>query len=375
MRVVRRAVSSTVCMPKYVEFHRAAALSANTDLDDYWTQQYSVPETPSEPHLSVETIECVEPLDAQFGVADAKTVPDVLYEPLFGQPEPTEGELEQTGRDPGQVPPLHTYAILDAATVAGLAELLAASGLEHRCLFKGDAYDELKDVAPWVVRLEDANNLTRNLFTRSDAGWHLWENEPGIYLRSHGTLDEMWGHFRKFTKVKDEQGKWFYFRFWQPSILYGLAEHVTLLASHICAPLQSVLAPLDTHTVGHVLNHHPTIERPEPLVISMQTKSVLSKIRQRRMLVEIAENLFLADPAATTSLDWPGQRDQTVSWGNHALQTYGLRKHKSLHSYLMIRHAMPEAFDDKASQINEILMAPSSESAKMNTLISYLRTI
>ena len=56
---------------------------------------------------------------------------------------------------------------------------------------------------------------TRNLFTQSDAPWHLWDNESGIYIRSGGTLDDMWKHFRKFTKVQDEQGKWFYFRFWE----------------------------------------------------------------------------------------------------------------------------------------------------------------
>ena len=46
---------------------------------------------------------------------------------------------------------VRTYAILDAAKAPGLPELLAASELEHRCLFKGDTYEELKDVAPWIV--------------------------------------------------------------------------------------------------------------------------------------------------------------------------------------------------------------------------------
>ena len=352
----------------------AAALSANTDLDDYWIQQCSAPETPSEPHLNVETIEGVEPLDAQFGIADPKTVPDLLYGPLFGQLKPTEGELEQAGGDPDKVPPLNTYAILDAAEVAGLPELLAVSGLEHRCLFKGEAFDELAEVAPWVVRLEDGDGFTRNLFTRSDAGWHLWDKEPGIYLRSRGTLDDMWGHFRKFTKVKGEGGEWFYFRFWEPFILIGLAEHAPLIASHIYAPLQGVLAKLDRHTVGHVLNLNPTIERPESPIISTQTKDALSKIRQRHMLVGIAEKIFLGEALETSLLDWPGQRDQTVRWGTQALQAYGLLKHKSLYSYLMIRNFMPEAFEDHDLKIKEILLAPMPETAKLNRLIDYLRT-
>lgn len=32
-----------------------------------------------------------------------------------------------------------------------------------------------------------------------------------VYL----SLDDMWRHFRKFTRIQDEDGKWFYFRFWE----------------------------------------------------------------------------------------------------------------------------------------------------------------
>lgn len=166
--------------------------------------------------LKVEIIEGIEPLDAQIGVFPKKTVPAALYDALFGQLAPTAAEAEAAGGEPSAVQPIKTYAILDAAKITNLPELLEDSGLEHRCLFKGTAYDDLKNVAPWLVRLEEGNTFTRNLFTRSDAPWHLWDNEPGIYARSRGSLDDMWKHFRKFTKIQDETGKWFYFRFWEP---------------------------------------------------------------------------------------------------------------------------------------------------------------
>ena len=174
------------------------------DFDDYWVQLPKAVEAPAEPALRIGTIEGVEPLDAQLGVAEVKTVPDALYEPLFGQPTDT---------------PLHTYAILDAAKVPNLPELLEVSGLAHRCLFKGDAYDELKDVAPWIVQLEDKNAFTRNLFTRSDAPWHLWDSEVGIYLRSTANLQTLNAHFRTFTKLQQTDGRWRYFRFWEPLVL------------------------------------------------------------------------------------------------------------------------------------------------------------
>ncbi len=153
------------------------------------------PAEPEKSSLQIETIEGVEPLDAQIGVFPKKTVPDALHDALFGQPAPLDTEIAAAGGDASAVPPLQTYAILDAAKLTNLPELLERSGLEHRCLFKGNAYDELKNVAPWIVRLEEGEAFTRNLFTRGDAHWHLWDREPGIYVRSRGSLDDMYRHF------------------------------------------------------------------------------------------------------------------------------------------------------------------------------------
>lgn len=151
----------------------------------------------------IELIQDIIPLDAQVGVLPKKTVPDALHQAMFGQ-EPTAAQLE------------HTYAILDAAKVPNLLEMLEDSGLEYRCLFTGEAQDDLGQVAPWIVRLEEGSSFTRNLFTRGDAPWCLWDAEAGIYVRSIAALDEVWRHFRKFTRVQDNTGKWYLFRYWEP---------------------------------------------------------------------------------------------------------------------------------------------------------------
>jgi len=167
-------------------------------------------------YLHIEEIDGVEPLDSQFGVHPLKTVPDALYEPLFGQPEPTPAEVAQFGSIDA-VPPLNTYAILDAAKVVNFVEMLETSDLQFHCLFKGEAKDELRDVAPYVVQLEVDNIFTRNLFSKDPKRalpWFMWDCEPGIYIRSRGSLDDMRRHFRKFTRVQDKDGKWFYHRFY-----------------------------------------------------------------------------------------------------------------------------------------------------------------
>ena len=196
-----------------------SGMSQQKDSLDPWSvdaiQASRVPE--DGPMLSMKIIEGVEPLDDQMGVYPTKNVPDALYEPLFSQPEPTAAEIENYGSREA-VPLMRTYAILDAAKAMFLPDKLNTLGLESRCLFKGDAFDQLKDVAPWLVQLEDKNSFTTDLFTAGEQPWYLWDREPGIYIRSRATFDEMWRHFRKFTRVQDRSGKWYYFRFWDPEV-------------------------------------------------------------------------------------------------------------------------------------------------------------
>lgn len=180
-------------------------------IEDYWTQKSDAQNLQPSVDLSVDAVSDIVPLDSQFGVTLPKTVPDAIFAPIFGPIEPEHASAEKRK--------LGTFALLDAAKVPALPELLEASELEHRCLFKGDAFDALKDTAPWLVRLDRKNAFTRNLFTRSDAPWHLWDQQPGLYIRSSASFDQLWHHFRKFTRIQDEAGKWFYFRFWESHCL------------------------------------------------------------------------------------------------------------------------------------------------------------
>lgn len=190
------------------------------NLDEVWAFTDVQPEEGSSVlPPSIEIIEGIEPLGEQFGIDPKKTVPDALRGMLFGNSEPTKDEIAKADGDVTKVPPLHSYAILDAAKVTNLPEMLEVSALEHRCFFKGKAYEELRDVAPWIVRLEEGNDFTRHLFTKGDAPWQIWDNDPGIYVRSRMSLDGLWHYFRKFTRVQDENGKWFYFRFYDPSCI------------------------------------------------------------------------------------------------------------------------------------------------------------
>lgn len=170
------------------------------------------------PVVENDTISGIEPLSQKLGTMSDETVPEMVKDLMFGQ-------VPVDTTDRGAKPSLGTYAILDAAKVTNLAEILEASGLEHCGLFKGAAHEEMKDVAPWIVRLQEGSAFTRRLFTRSDAPWHLWDVNAGIYLRSSETMDVVRAHFRRFTRVRDSTGKWYYFRFWEAAYLEGLLNN------------------------------------------------------------------------------------------------------------------------------------------------------
>ncbi|WP_299193906.1 DUF4123 domain-containing protein [uncultured Litoreibacter sp.] len=113
------------------------------------------------------------------------------------------------------------FAVLDAARVPNLVEQLEQSELEHRCLFVGQAEDDLNEVAPWLVRLEPENRFTENLLTDgpNPAPWHLWGYEPGVFVQSSLSFDEVWRHLRKFTQAPDQRGQNFFVRFWDPDFI------------------------------------------------------------------------------------------------------------------------------------------------------------
>ena len=346
------------------------------DIDDYWTQALTAPEKQSEPLLHIETIGDVEPLDDQFGIDHPKTVPDALYESLLGRPEPTATELAQAGGDPAKVLPLHTYAILDAAKVANLAEMLETSGLEHRCLFKGDAFEGMKDAAPWIVRLEDGNRFTRNLFTRSDAPWHLWDVEAGIYLQSSYDLATLWAHFRKFVKLKDRNERWQYFRFWEPLVLqaylsvanqrsqglcplmYG-AEGL-IVESYICCPV-----PGDVSVHKAIPHKELAAQALSPKLTRLDERAIAAAMQRRRQLeISLALRKSFADETV-------GANDRALyDLVGHVIQKMGqyqVRSIRHIHTFAAWQLIYGAGFEgrDPDGYAQKVLDAPIQEEQKM----------
>ncbi len=201
-------------------------MTVSNDPGDVWSMNAtstapSGSTLPASPALAV--IDTVEPLNGGFDPdAPDDDIPHAIRTALFGQQTPDAQTM--TGA-PGQQPHTETFALLDAAKVTGLVELLESSELEHRCFFKGRPFEALKDVAPWLVRLEPGNRFTRYLFTddpQGDVPWYLWRTNPGIFIRSQSGFEQVFKHFRKFIKVTDDTGAWLYVRMAEPAFWQGL---------------------------------------------------------------------------------------------------------------------------------------------------------
>ena len=89
--------------------------------------------------MQVEELGSVAPLDAQICVTSKLSVPPFLRPAIFGQVDADKN--------------LATYAILDAARIPNLPEILAQGTARHECLFKGAAYDDLGHVAGSVAQI------------------------------------------------------------------------------------------------------------------------------------------------------------------------------------------------------------------------------
>ncbi|WP_168222941.1 DUF4123 domain-containing protein [Oceanicola sp. D3] len=170
--------------------------------------------------------EGVQPVNEQPGANLSNYVPDGLAEPLFGVSVTQARSRPQPGDIPATDSEHWTYAVLDAGRILHLPERLDGSGLRHRCLFSGRSQQDMGDVAPWLVELDPTSPLTRDLFSRGEATHHLWSAYPGLFIRTPARFEMLWAHLRKFTRLRDESGRWLYFRFWEPttfSTLSGIA--------------------------------------------------------------------------------------------------------------------------------------------------------
>ena len=223
-------------------------------------------------------------------------LPAAVHDALFAPIAPD--TAERAAWEGADIPPAATYALLDGAAIAMLPDRLALERLEHDCLFSGKALEDLGATAPWLVRLSPEGKLMHALIARGGRGAGLWDRHAGIFLRSRLGLPALRAHLRRFTRLSDPDGKWFFNRFWSPSV------STTLLAlgnDRDLAPSVSPLFPAGRAALRMIVfsphGHFELARRPgtePPRVRPILTAEVKEWLRHIRRVQQFEELIAIA---------------------------------------------------------------------------------
>ena len=198
-------------------------------------------------YLLCHQINNVKLLDRQFGHHPKVFAPDEIFkllfpntpippdmtqlgwsenhqEPLFPSPVWDENTLKKDIALFGEpLPELKCYFILDA----NKHKLLEPESFHCRIenLFQGEFAEITKEIGPYLVEVipypdYKAESELMGLFSDEGAMTRFnWHEELGIFIHSRYDFDTVLHHLRHFPVMKDENGKWFFFRFYDPKVL------------------------------------------------------------------------------------------------------------------------------------------------------------
>mgnify|MGYP002744473712 FL=1 len=198
-------------------------------------------------YLLCHQINNVKLLDRQFGHHPKVFAPDEIFkllfpntpippdmtqlgwsenhqEPLFPSPVWDENTLKKDIALFGEpLPELKCYFILDA----NKHKLLEPESFQCRIenLFQGEFAEITKEIGPYLVEVipypdYKAESELMGLFSDEGAMTRFnWHEELGIFIHSRYDFDTVLHHLRHFPVMKDENGKWFFFRFYDPKVL------------------------------------------------------------------------------------------------------------------------------------------------------------
>ena len=126
----------------------------------------------------------------------AELTPGKLFDGLLGDEEET------------------LCALLDGASVPNLLERLHAEpSLEVECLFRGTLEPDMKQVAPYLVKLEPESEFAEWVV---GTGWgHHW----GTFVTSRQGFRRLRNHLRQLTLIHRRDGTPLYFRYYDPRVL------------------------------------------------------------------------------------------------------------------------------------------------------------
>ncbi|NOZ54348.1 MAG: DUF4123 domain-containing protein [Gammaproteobacteria bacterium] len=109
---------------------------------------------------------------------------------------------------------LQAYAVVDGASASGLVQKLNNWGTDYACLFSGELAPELRETAPYLLKLAPYAHATEWLLNN-------WGGHVGILAVIPKEIDfkAVRKHFRGFLIVISPDKERLYFRYYDPRVL------------------------------------------------------------------------------------------------------------------------------------------------------------
>lgn len=203
-------------------------------------------------YLLCHQINNVKLLDRQFGRHPKVFAPDEIFKLLFPN-KPIPPDITQPGWSENWQEPTFLMPVLDKKTLEKDTALFGEPLPELKCyfildankhkylepenfhcriesLFQGEFAEITKDIAPYLVEVipypdDSSESELMGLFSDEGAMTRFnWHEELGIFIHSRYDFDTVLRHLRHFPVMKDENGKWFFFRFYDPKVLRNYLE-------------------------------------------------------------------------------------------------------------------------------------------------------
>lgn len=203
-------------------------------------------------YLLCHQINNVKLLDRQFGRHPKVFAPDEIFKLLFPN-TPIPPDITQPGWSENWQEPTFLMPVLDKKTLEKDTALFGEPLPELKCyfildankhkylepenfhcriesLFQGEFAEITKDIAPYLVEVipypdDSSESELMGLFSDEGAMTRFnWHEELGVFVHSRYDFDTVLRHLRHFPVMKDENGKWFFFRFYDPKVLRNYLE-------------------------------------------------------------------------------------------------------------------------------------------------------
>lgn len=166
------------------------------------------------------------------------------------------------------------YLVLDASRSKEISSLVQAMDDEAMCLFDGQAYVDLAEVAPWIVPIRSKTNAVLDWFLNE-----AWGKDIGYFLFSRGVATKVKTSLKRSFRIQDDNARNLFFKIYRPSVF------------------STYIPVMEPEQVAFVLRDFPQVwtEEPQELLVVNTFSHSDGNLEHKRMNISAEGHNVLAE--------------------------------------------------------------------------------